>query len=355
MRLCGNPGPLQSDHACLVLLWLQKNPKIITMIQPWKRSENPGSAGNLTSALWNHPSGRKNSSHPTRQENPSDRGMIRLRVVLIYIMEAPVRQGIGIKWTLHCKIPVCFEIKRSRHTERHSCKGQRAASAHIRSIFHQWISNITTKHSFSLVFKASKSDFRPASLLCSGRAPWPEPLPSAPGWPGSRHRSACAARAWTSPPVWGSRSRCCAPWWEGTGQSSWWPPESWAGGACGCHWQTMSSLPSWAARGGTAGLSLAPWPPYCGRVLRSGPVRGRVRHERRWRRSDGCLRCSVCRSWCRSWVWGCASSGCCRCWSTSACRSLRTRRLRGKPSLTMTSWEEGHPLCSEKLWRCQWY
>ncbi len=28
--------------------------------------------------------------------------------------------------------------QRSRHTERHSCKGQRAASAHIRSVFHQW-------------------------------------------------------------------------------------------------------------------------------------------------------------------------------------------------------------------------
>lgn len=88
----------------------------------------------------------RNSSHHYHQESPSNKGMTGFHVVLAYKMEGLFHQGIGIKWTLHCKIPVCFEIKRSRHTEKTQLKGQRAASAHIRSVFHQRISNITTKN-----------------------------------------------------------------------------------------------------------------------------------------------------------------------------------------------------------------
>lgn len=62
-----------------------------------KRSGNPGPAGNFTSSLEKSSKWLKNSSHHTCQENPSNKGMIRFHVVLVYKMEGPVHQGIGIK------------------------------------------------------------------------------------------------------------------------------------------------------------------------------------------------------------------------------------------------------------------
>lgn len=167
MHLCGNPSSPLSDHA----VWTHWDENALCCFESKKHNHHNDPALNKIWEsrfcrrihLWNHPSGWKvvppastNTAHPIRGWSNS--------------MYGPVHQGVGIKWTLHCKIPVCIEIKRSRHTERHSCKGQWAASAHIQSVFHQWISNITTKHSGSLVFKANSlpnqiSDQRACSAL----------------------------------------------------------------------------------------------------------------------------------------------------------------------------------------------
>lgn len=70
----------------------------------------PDTTGNFTYAFRNHPSGW-NSSHSSWQENPSDKGMIKFQLVLVYKTKGYVHQGIGIKWTLHCKISLFSDKK----------------------------------------------------------------------------------------------------------------------------------------------------------------------------------------------------------------------------------------------------
>lgn len=109
---------------CLVLLWVQNK---------HNHQNDPALKKNLgfrpcrktySSLVKSFQKVRKKSLH-AGQENPSDKRIIRVQ----YKMEGPVHQWIGIKWTLLCKIAVCFKIKRSM--ERHSCKGQQAASTHF--------------------------------------------------------------------------------------------------------------------------------------------------------------------------------------------------------------------------------
>lgn len=145
------------------------------------------------------------------------------------------------------------------------------------------------------------------------------------------------------PRVWGSRNHCCAPWWLEKGRSLSSPPKFWGRGVCGCHWQMMWSPLRWVACGVAAELRLA-WGPPSGHVQPLG-LGCFWAHWQWWKRSGECPRCSGCRSWCRNWASGCASSGCCKCSWMSVCRSPRRKHLRGKPSPKKIFWGEDRPLC----------
>lgn len=171
----------------------------------------------------------------------------------------------------------------------------------------------------------SRVGVRPENPPCSEREPWRARRPCVPALPGSLRTNVCgSAHVWGRSQkevgVWlveldDSANRCCVSQWA---QNWRWPPESWELGECAHRLRRLRPLPH-----------------------QSRPQLWSFAHR------------SECRSWRRSWLWRCASNGCCRCWWRWACRSPRTRRPPGTPSPTKTSLEEDRPLW--KIWIWIWF